>query len=284
MSDLAELVRRNAERLTAAERRVAEAMTADPQAVAFGTVADVASLAAASGASVVRLANKLGYQGFSDLQASVQADLSRRLRPAAERIREPGGGGGDLRSRGRRAAYECVEETFANLDPATLASVVGVLAVRSRPVWVIAGDAGSGIAHQFATELSMLRPRVRHLVGSPVRVAREMADVDAGDVVVALDLRRYDAWVLGAVGLATAAGATVIALTDGPLSPLAAGSTHVIAIEADGVGPFDNYVGALAVLATVTAGVAQRLRGPATEHLDRIESAWGATGALTDGT
>lgn len=281
MSDLAELIRQHAERLTAAERRVAEAMVDDPQAVAFGTVADVAARASSSGASVVRLANKLGYQGFSDLQATVQADLSRRLRPATERIREPGAG--DLRARGRHAAFECVEATFAHLEPATLESIVGVLAVRSRPVWVIAGDAGSGIAHQFATELSMLRPRVRHLVGSPVRVTREMADVDSGDVVVALDLRRYDAWVLDAVGLAADAGATVIALTDGPLSPLAAGSTHVVALEADGVGPFDNYVGALAVFTTITAGVAQRLRGPATQHLDRIESAWRATGALTDG-
>ena len=40
---------------------------------------------------MVRLATKLGFDGFTALQASVQHDLANQLRPAAERIREPVG-------------------------------------------------------------------------------------------------------------------------------------------------------------------------------------------------
>ena len=56
----------------------------------------------------------------------------------------------------------------------------------------------------------------------------------------------------------------------------------ILTIEADGIGPFDNYVGALAALATITAGVAVRLRAPAAAHLERIEGAWRRSGALVD--
>lgn len=278
--DLADRVRDHAERLTPAERRVATSMVADPEAVAFGTVADVAARAGSGAASVVRLANKLGYGGFSALQAAVRAELSRSLRPAAERIREPGAG--DLRERGRRAATECVEATLGALDPDVLDEVVALLSLRSRPVWIVAGDAASGIAGQFATELSMLRRDVQHLAGSPVRVFRQVADLDEGDVVVVVDLRRYDAWVLEVARFAADAGATIVAVTDGPLSPLASLADHAVTVAADGIGPFDNYVGALALLTTVTAGVAQRLRTPAAAHLDRIEAAWRSTGSLTD--
>ena len=75
-------------KLTAAERRVAQAVLERPQLVAFGTVADLAAQAGAGAATVVRLAAKLGFDGFTALQSSVQDDLARQLRPAVERIRE----------------------------------------------------------------------------------------------------------------------------------------------------------------------------------------------------
>jgi len=278
MGEVSDRIQAAADKLTAAERKVAVSVSNDAQAVAFGTVAEIAELSGASGASVIRFATKLGYQGFSEMQDAVQRELGQRLRPATQRIRDPRPD--DLLGRGLQAAVSCVQDTMGAIDPAELTAIVAALSVRSRPAWVIAGDAARGIAHQFATELSMLRPLVAEVSGSPVNVARQLADVSPGDVVVALDLRRYDRWVLDAVGMAAGAGATIIALTDGPLSPLANGAAHLITVEAEGVGPFDNYVGALAALGTVTAGVAHRLRNPAAAHLDRIEQAWTHTGAL----
>ncbi|MGB8862403.1 MAG: hypothetical protein WCC60_24320, partial [Ilumatobacteraceae bacterium] len=75
--------------LTPAERRVAEVVLEQPQLVAFGTVAELAEASGSGAATVVRLASKLGYDGFTGLQASVQHALAGQLRPAAERIREP---------------------------------------------------------------------------------------------------------------------------------------------------------------------------------------------------
>ena len=88
--EVAERIGRANTTLTPAERRVAEVVLDRPQLVAFGTVADLAEAAASGAATVVRLAGKLGYDGFTGLQASVQHALAGQLRPAAERIREPG--------------------------------------------------------------------------------------------------------------------------------------------------------------------------------------------------
>ena len=66
-------------------------MLEQPQLVAFGTVAELAAAAGAGAATVVRLATKLGFDGFTELQSSVQHDLANQLRPAAQRIREPVG-------------------------------------------------------------------------------------------------------------------------------------------------------------------------------------------------
>jgi DNA-binding MurR/RpiR family transcriptional regulator len=119
--------------------------------------------------------------------------------------------------------------------------------------------------------------------------------------VLAIDVRRYDAWVLDAVAGLRTAGGKVVAVTDGPLSPLVVGGAPGVgggaagggpglvvgadawfAVAAEGAGPFDSHVGTLALLHALVAGVADRLRGSATDRLDRIETAWRETGSLHD--
>jgi DNA-binding MurR/RpiR family transcriptional regulator len=274
-------IRTASPKLSPAQRRIADAIAADPQLVAFGTVADVAKEAQTSGASVVRLATRLGYDGFIELQEAVQGELADRLRPAAARIRDlpPG----DVVARALATSTAAVEDTLAGLDRAAFEDAVALLSDRARHVAVLAGDAGAGIAGHAGVELRMLRPDVEVVVGTPVAVGQSIARLGPGDIVLALDLRRYDRWLLEAVDHAVGEGVALIALTDGPQSPLARLSRSLLVIEGEGIGPFDNYVGALALLAALVAAVAEALRDDATEDLDRVERTWQALGALTDG-
>jgi len=274
-------VRSGAATLTPAERKVADALVADPQLVAFGTVAEVARRAGVSGASVVRLATRLGFDGYAALQEAVRSELADRLRPAAERIREVRPD--DVLGRALDTSLHAVRTTLEGVDRVAFDDAVGLLANRRRSVAVVAGDAGAGIAAHAADELAMLRSGVATIGGSRPAVGRGLARLEPGDVVLALDLRRYDRWLLDAVDLALDAGAELVALTDGPLSPLARRARALIVVEAEGIGPFDSYVGALAALAALVAGVAGRLRSAATGELDRVEAAWRALDALSDG-
>ena len=147
---------------------------------------------------------------------------------------------------------------------------------------VSSGDASSGVASLFADELSMLRPGVVLVGGSEVRVARLLADVEPSDVVVVLDLARYDRAVLDAAGRAAGRGAALVALTDSALSPLASAAAVSFTASVTGAGPFDSHVGLLALANALLAGVAARLRRSATDRLDQVESAWRTAAALTD--
>ncbi len=266
--------------LTPAERKVAGIVLSDPEAVAFGTVADVARRAGASGATVVRLAAKLGYEGFPGLQGAVQEEMARRLRPAAERIRRPEAG--DALSRTLAVELDNLTATLEAVDRAALSRALRLLARPRGRVLVLSGDASRGVAAIFATELAMLRPGVEHVAGSPVAVARALAHAGPDDVVVVLDLSRYDRWVLEATDRAAAHGARVVAITDDRLSPLAAHAALAFAVAAAGAGPFDSHTGMLALVNALVAGVADRLRRSATERLDRLEAAWSEAGALVD--
>jgi len=278
--DVGALIEQHQERLTPAERRVAAVVLDHPQLVAFGTVAELARKASTSGASVIRLCTKLGFDGFSALQSTVQRDLGRQLRPATARIRQPESG--DLLARGTDVELDNVATTLDNVDRTRFELAIQSLANTASRVLVLAGEASRGIGMQIVSDLSMLRPGVTQVSGSAVRVHRAMADMRPGDTLLLLDLPRYDAWLVEAAQAALSRHATVIALSDSVLSPLARRADLHFVVTAKGNGPFDSYVGALALIDVLVAGVADRLRATATESLDRIEAAWSEAGVLLD--
>jgi DNA-binding MurR/RpiR family transcriptional regulator len=270
-------VEANRSSLPAAERRVAEVVLRAPESVAFGTVALVAAHAETSGATVVRFGNRLGYEGFQGLQAAVQQELAGRLRPAAERIRERAKG--DVVGRTLTVESANLHTTLTTLDRADFETAVALLSARGARVAIAPGGASHGVARQLADELAVLRPGVELVWGSPMASAAALAGLEARDVVVAVDLRRYDSALLDAVSVA-GGGASIIAVTDGVLSPLAERAAVAFAVAGEGAGPFDSHIGALALFNALLAGVATRLRTSATKRIDAIESAWATVGAL----
>jgi DNA-binding MurR/RpiR family transcriptional regulator len=258
--EVAERITESGTNLTPAERRVADVVLQRPQLVAFGTVAELASEAGSGAATVVRLAAKLGFDGFTSLQDAVQAELAHRLRPAAERIRQPVAA--DVVGRTMATELDNVQSTLEQADREAFDRTVAALSSRTARVAVLSGEASAGIAHQAVGELSLLREGVELVVGTEVAVVR----------AIALLAR-----------LAGERGVTLIALTDSALSPLALEADASFTVIAASAGPFDSHVATLALLNAVVAAVADRLRTSATDRLDRIEAAWRSAGALIDG-
>jgi len=278
--EVAERIRIHSASLTAAERRVAEAILRSPQSVGFGTVADLAEASKVGAASVVRLASKLGYDGYSDLQASIQHDLMRQLRPAVERIEETVGDG----PRSAHAAVELanVRATIEAADPLAIEQLTARLADLSRPVVVLSGEASAGVAEQFTDQLEQLRDDVRVVHGSDVAVRRAIAVLPGRATAVVIDLRRYERWLLDAHASLRERGVWSAAFTDSILSPLAARADVMFVLSADSVGPFDSHVGTLALLNLIGAEVASALRTSARDRLAAVEEAWSRHGSLTE--
>ena len=268
--EVAERIRIHSASLTAAERRVAEAILRSPQSVGFGTVADLADSAKVGAASVVRLASKLGFDGYSDLQASIQHDLLRQLRPAVERIDETLGDG----PRSAHAAVELanVRATIEAADTRSIEQLAGAPR-RSQPPGGRPLRRGVGRRRRAvrgsARAVARGRPRARAAPTSPFAARSRCCPTDATAVVI--DLRRYERWVLDAHASLRDRGVWSAAFTDSILSPLAARADVTFVLSADSVGPFDSHVGTLALLNLIGAEVARALRSSARDRLAAVE-------------
>jgi DNA-binding MurR/RpiR family transcriptional regulator len=113
-----------------------------------------------------------------------------------------------------------------------------------------------------------------------VTVSRSLAGLRAGDTLVAIDIHRYERSLVSMVDWARNRGAEVIAITDSPLSPLAADAVETFFISARGIGPFDSMIGGIALANLLVSAVSVRLRDSAAGRLDAIEMAWTDSRAL----
>lgn len=263
--------------LTPTERRIAEAVLDDPSLLAFGTVADLARQVGASRPSVVRFAVKLGFDGYTDLQESVREGLSRRLFRPSDRIRHEED---PATTTTRKALGDTIDKLFETIDDDKLTSLGDPIAA-AESIWVITGETSRAGAHTFVSGLSIVRPNVRHV--DRHSVGTDLAWAGAKDVAVAFDFYRYRQDAVETARAFADAGVEIVAITDGPLSPLAALTDNWLGLSVPAVGPFDSSVPAVAAAELLVAHVARRLHSQATEQIDRAEEMWSTTGTFIAG-
>lgn len=285
---LADRVARVAPTLTAAERRVADVVLGADRVVAFGTVAAVAEAAGAGAATVVRTAAKLGFSGFTDLQAELRRGFGGRAGLTGEHVSEgePGGAGGV--DAVLEMALLNLRRTLEAVDMAAVESLADEVADLRHDVVVVAGEKSRSIAEHLACELGALRPRVSALSGNPVAVAGALAQYERGDLILVVGLRPYDHWLVGLAHEARARGLRTAVITDSALSPLVGGAPggggaeYCFVVSCASAGPFASHVGVVVLSDLIVTTATQRLRRVATDRLERAESARRRCGVLIE--
>jgi DNA-binding MurR/RpiR family transcriptional regulator len=256
--------------LTPTERRIAEEVLTEPTLLAFGTVSDLANRVGTSRPSIVRFANKLGFDGYTQLQKHVRNDFSHQLALPSVRIRR----GDRTVPLARTAINNAIASVFTALEGVQLAELAAPL-VRAEIVWVLSGETSKAGAHAFHSGLSMVRPGVRSL--EEHSFATDLSDAGPGDAAVVFDFFRYRRQVTDAARVFADAGVTVVAITDSPLSPLVELADVWCEIEVPAIGPFDSSVPVVAIAELLVSQVARDLQDEATARIDCIEALWEKT-------
>lgn len=269
-SSLAQTIADAGERLTPTDRRIAEAVLADPTLVAFGSVTDLAGAVGTSRPSVVRFATKLGYSGYPALQKQVRRGLSLQLARPSQRIRQEHGRTAPTRS----AIEESIASVFEAVGGGRLFEL-GRSIAQAQTVWIASGESSQAGAHAMLSGLGMVRSGVRLLEDRDM--GRDLADAVPGDVAVVFDFFRYRRSVVKAAEILAQSGVEVIAITDGPLSPLARLTNSWVDLQVPAIGPFDSSLPAVAIAELLVAEVAEQLHDAVTERIDRTEDLWANT-------
>jgi DNA-binding MurR/RpiR family transcriptional regulator len=217
--------------LSKAERRVGRALLADYPSAGLASAATLAERAEVSPPTVLRFAQSLGYDGFTDLQAALRAELSARSNGPITRLPDvpPAGGPLDRLLQQARAQNERAVETLALLPTSAVEAAVALLSDPGRALYLHGGRFSHLLAMHLAAHLEQLRPGVRLLgdpAGSDLGV---MLELSRTDVVVLFDYHRYERSAAELASRIHRAGATVLLITDDLACPVAPEAEVVLA-------------------------------------------------------
>lgn len=217
--------------LSKAERRVGRALLADYPSAGLASAARLAERAEVSPPTVLRFAQSLGYEGFTDLQVALRAELSARSSGPIARLPDAPPAGGILERllQQARAQNNCAAETLAHLPASALEAAVTLLADTRRTVYLHGGRFSHLLAIHLAAHLEQLRPGIRVLDDPSGRDLGVMLEMSRTDVVVLFDYHRYQRSAAELASWVHRAGATVLLITDDLACPVAPEAEVVLA-------------------------------------------------------
>jgi DNA-binding MurR/RpiR family transcriptional regulator len=266
--DLREAISRRHDELSDRLQRIAVFAVEQPNEVALNTVSVLASTIGVQPSSIVRFANAFGYDGFSEMQrvfrsrlvAEVSPGYRARFSAAQTKRRVVATDASSLLAREVAGDTAALEELGRTIEPRLIQRAVDLVA-NAQTIYVVAQGRSFPVAHYLAYALGRLELRA-HLndgVGGLTRIVGTMATSD--DVLIAISFRDYSPDVVGVVDSAAKRGVPVIAVTDGPLSPIAGPAKISFEIRSDPSRAFRSLVAPIALAQTLVIALGHHLTG-----------------------
>ncbi len=249
--------------LAPAERRVAERVLADPAAAAASTIGTLATECATSETTVIRFCRAVGFTGYPALRLALAAEGGRSEGTNGRELTGDIAADDDLDKVVAKIAFadaRAVEETAQQLDLDALHEVIDAL-VGARRIDVYGVGASGLIALDFQQKLHRIG-RVAFAWTDPHLALTSAALLTEGDVAVAISHSGTTQDTVDLLALADRNGATTVAVTNFPRSPLAELGDHVLTTAARETtfrsGATASRLAQLTVVDCVFVGVAQR--------------------------
>jgi len=259
--------------LTRAERQLAGHILRHYPMAAMGSITALARAAEVSTPTVVRLCQKLGFKGYPDYQNALRGEVEAMLlSPLAKHDRWAGGvPDTHILNRFADAVVANLQATLGQIDHADFDAAADLLADPARQVFAMGGRITHALADYFVTLMKVVRPEVTLLSDMSNTWPPALLDLRAGDVLLVLDIRRYENSVLRLVELAVEQGAEVILITDRWVSPAAAQARITLCCDIEAPSAWDSTVSILVLVETLLASVQDRTWQTTEARMKRLE-------------
>jgi DNA-binding MurR/RpiR family transcriptional regulator len=257
------------------QRRIADAILNSYEKVAYMTAAKLGEFCEVSESTVVRFANELGYAGYPDMQHAVQELVRTKLTPN-QRIEVTNRrlGNRDVLQNVLSADAERIKYTLEHIDKETFKSAVDSL-LNAKNIYIFGARSSASLAYFLSYNLELIFDHVKFLQPSSAgEVFEQILTIEKGDVLFAISFPRYSKKVVDAVRYAQKEGATVIALTDSPISPLSEYADHLLTAQSDMASFVDSLVAPLSILNATLAAIAKERQSEITQRFDKLERIW----------
>ncbi|MDD2926620.1 MurR/RpiR family transcriptional regulator [Rhodoferax sp.] len=241
---LRERIQAQYQALSLVDRKLADVLLTHEKDLLVYSATELAALAGVSKASAARFFKRLG---FADFQAFRQHQRQGTPQPSPlSRVAQQGTRPSPLQQHMAQDAQQL--QALADAVTDTSVQQAARLLVGARRVWVVGYRNGYMAAFYAQALLSQLRTEVHLLNQGAGEDAELLADIQRGDVLLAMDFRRRTRRLSQVVGIVCDAGAALVLVSDARVSALAARAQALFICPPQGEAIFNSYVGAISLI------------------------------------
>lgn len=264
-------------------QRAARFIVDNSDQIAVRSMREIARRADVAPATMVRLARALDFADYDDLRDVFirrVEEAATAHAPRAQALQESERSGPMLVEHLAAAQVAAVQSAAANPEAAIAAFVRRLAAART--VAFLGMRVSHTIAFHFAYVYGLLRDNGRLLDDRGGTLRDHASRLNRGDALIAISLAPYTRATVEAVDVAAKRGATILALTDSAVSPIARSARHVLLFRTTGPSFFSTMMGALALAEILVARLAVSGGRAVIQRLERTDDALREAGAYWD--
>lgn len=276
MENAQELIQRlnhSGKKLSKSHRRIAECIVTHYDKVVFMTASRLGEYVGVSESTVVRFAAALGYSGYPQLQKALQELIRHRL-TASQRFEMTGDmDHAQVLNKVLKADIQNIRSTLDEVDLHSFERAIDAI-IQSRKIYVMGLRASAPIAEFFAHYLKFIFPNVIVVTSGVSDVFEQLSRIGQGDLLIGISFPRYTSRSIEAMEFARSQGAALIAITDGPLSPLHTAADICLMAKSDMSSFVDSFAAPLSLINALLVALGQRRRSEVSEYFDKMERIW----------
>ena len=240
---------------------------------AFITASRMGRTVGVSESTVVRFASAMGYDGYPELQRSLQEMIRNRL-TTVQRIQLTSDLEQDeVLSTVLKSDIGNIRSTIESVDTAVFNKVIDNM-LNARRIYLVGIKSAAPLAQFFGYYLNFIHEDVVVVTSMQTDVYESMLRIDERDMCLGISFPRYSARTVDALKYAKDKGAYVAAITDSMFSPIAELADNVLIARSDMASFADSLVAPLSLINAIIVGAGLRRKNEVSECLNQLEGIW----------
>ena len=274
-SDVLSLIRTNMDGFSKRQRTIAHFILENYDKAAFMTASRLGKAISVSESTVVRFAAELGYEGYPEMQRALQEMIRNKL-TSIQRIEVSNDriGDQDIMSMVMQSDIEKIRLTLEETDRTSFSRAVEAIS-SARRVYILGVRSASALANFMSFYFTFIFDNVVHVDTTSIsEVFEQVMRIGPDDVLIGLSFPRYSKRTVKAMQYAKKQGATVIAITDSDVSPLANIADVSLFAKSDMASFVDSLVAPLSLVNALIVAVSRVKNDQLEATFGKLESIW----------
>lgn len=242
---------------------------------AFMTASRLGKTVNVSESTVVRFATELGYDGYPAMQKTLQEMIRNKL-TSIQRIEVSNDriGTQDILPMVMHSDIDKIRMTLEEVDRGEFNSTVDAI-VKAKRIYIVGVRSASALASFLGFYFNLIFENVVMIhTNSVSEVFEQMLRIGEEDVVIGVSFPRYSQRTVKAMHFAHDRKATVVAITDSRLSPLAVIADHALLAKSDMASFVDSLVAPLSLVNALIVAVSRKKNEDLSRTFESLEQIW----------